>query len=121
MKRLLLVIGALIISMTVCVAQSNTDDVPFKVELSQLESFLKLKPYQKKKVKVINESFIQQQKAASGEQKMQQIIVENLSGMKDALTKDQFGKYMTLLTATNKNKKIMNESLFAEVLKQANK
>lgn len=120
MKRLLMVMAALIACVTVTVAQS--DEVPFKVELSQLDSYLKLKPYQKKKVKVFTENFIEMQKTceakdASGKE-IQKILADNLTEMKGTLSKAQFEKYIVLLNITNKNKNVMDENLFAELVKQ---
>ncbi|MDL2266284.1 hypothetical protein LJC57_05585 [Parabacteroides sp. OttesenSCG-928-G07] len=119
MKRLMIVMAAILVSVTAVMAQSNTGDIPFNAEISQLDKYLKLNPTQRKKVRALNDSFVQSQKTgASQGQRMQQLLSENLSGMKDILSKSQFEKYVTLLTNTNKNKNIMNESSFTALVTQ---
>jgi len=113
----------LIASITATTAQPGTEDVPFKADFSQLTNYLKLRASQKKKVKELNESFIQMQKTcelenSSREQVLQQVLTENLSAMKETLYKEQFEKYVTLLNNTNKNKNVIDENLFADLINQ---
>lgn len=125
MKRLVIIMAVLFASITTIVAQSNTEEVPFNFEISRLNNYLKLKSYQLQKVKTLNESFIQMQeecevKGSSREQKIQQILTENLSGMKEPLSKVQFEKYVALLKITNKNNSIIDEDLLANLVEQVN-
>ncbi|MDR1201059.1 MAG: hypothetical protein LBL58_05425 [Tannerellaceae bacterium] len=119
MKRLMIVMAVLFVGITTIVAQSNAEEIPFNVKTSKLDRYLSLRPYQTEKVEVLNESFIQMQKENRGEEeKMKQVIAENLSGMKKVLSKVQFEKYVTLIMATNKNNNIMEEASLADLVKQ---
>lgn len=119
MKRLMIVMAAILVSVTATMAQSNSSEVPFNAELSGLVKYLKLNPGQKKKVKTLNESFVQMQETGkSQDQRMQQILVENLSGMKEILSKSQFEKYIVLLNSTNKNKNVINDASFTALVSQ---
>jgi len=125
MKRLIIVMIALIVNITLTTAQSNTEDVPFMAQFERLTTYLKLRASQKTKVKDLNENFIQMQKTCKVEttssqgQKMQQVLLDNLSGMREVLSDIQFEKYISLLNTTNKNKNIIDDNLFADLVKQA--
>jgi len=115
---------ALIVNITLTSAQSNTEEVPFMAKFERLTTYLKLRASQKTKVKDLNENFIQMQKTckadptSSQDQKMQQILFDNLSGMRNILSDIQFEKYISLLNTTNKNKNAIDENLFADLVKQ---
>jgi hypothetical protein len=117
---------ALIASATFVFAQSHSETVPFKAELNKLSNYLRLKSSQKDIVYDLNENFILKQRACDtdnpvGKQKMQQILIENLSEMKKVLTKLQFEKYIKLLDITNKNSNVIDEESFASLVEQAGK
>ncbi|MDR0749654.1 MAG: hypothetical protein LBF62_08795 [Tannerellaceae bacterium] len=118
-KRLIIVMAVLFASITTVVAQSNAGEVPFNVNTSKLNRYLNLNSYQEGRVEALNESFIQMQRINGGEeQKMKQILSENLSGMKKTLSKAQFDKYVTLLMMTNKNNNIIDEASLTAIVKQ---
>jgi hypothetical protein len=120
MTRLLIIMAVLLAGITTIAAQSDTGEVPFNVKPAKLGHYLSLRPYQTGKVETLSENFIQLQKEYRGqEQKMEQIIVENLSGMKKVLSKTQFEKYVALLKTTNKNNNVMDEASLANLVKQA--
>jgi hypothetical protein len=120
MKRLLIIMAVLLAGITTITAQSNTEGVPFNVKPAKLDNYLSLRPHQRGKVETLCENFIQLQKEYRGqEQKMEQIIVENLSGMKKVLFKTQFEKYVALLKTTNKNNNVMDEASLINLVKQA--
>jgi hypothetical protein len=122
MKRLIIAMAVLFTGIATSVAQSNAEEIPFNVKLSKLEHYLALKPYQVGKVETLNETFIQMQRANKGEeQKMKQIVAENIAGMRKTLTKAQFDKYVALLTTTNKNNNIMDEASLAGIIEQTDK
>jgi hypothetical protein len=115
----MIVMAVLFAGITTIVAQSSAGEVPFNVNTSKLNRYLNLNSYQEGRVGALNESFIQMQRINRGEeQKMKQIIAENLAGMKKALSKAQFDKYVALLKMTNKNRNIMNEASLTDIVKQ---
>ncbi|MDR3140710.1 MAG: hypothetical protein LBU37_03140 [Tannerellaceae bacterium] len=119
-KRLMIVMAVLFAGITTIVAQSNAEEeVPFNVNTSKLNRYLNLSSYQEGRVEALNESFIQMQRINRGEeQKIKQIIAENLAGMKKTLSKVQFDKYVALLKMTNKNNNIIDEASLADIVKQ---
>ncbi|MDR1402228.1 MAG: hypothetical protein LBJ60_00820 [Tannerellaceae bacterium] len=126
MKRFMIVMAVLLTGITTVAAQLVTETVPFNVKTSKLERYLNLRSYQTDKVNTLNETFIQMQKALKeygGEAsfqdpKMKQILAENLAGMKEALSKVQFEKYVGLLQITNKNTNVLDENVLADLVKE---
>jgi len=114
MKRLSLAIVALLATVSVSYAQSNNTKLskePFAVNFEKLSKYLELAPYQMNEVADINDYFIEMQNesisrnANRQEKKMQQAVYGNLKLMKQALTHEQYRKYLVLLNVTNNNQR----------------
>lgn len=95
---------------------------PFAVEFGRLSSYLALTPAQMDEVFKINEYFGCAQKKslakkASGDQELalRQAVFSNLKLMKEALTEEQYRKYVTLLNMTNNNNRIVGATVFPDV------
>lgn len=114
MKRLGLAIAALLVSVSISYAQSNNTKLskePFAVNFEKLSKYLDLAPYQMNEVADINNYFIEMQNesisssASRQEKKMYQAVYGNLKLMKQALTPEQYRKYLVLLNVTNNNQR----------------
>ncbi len=111
MKRLVMAVAALAMSVTMGFAQNaNTGKKPFDIQFNQLSTYLNLQAYQMNEVDQINDLFInmqqeslQQTNPARQGKKMQQAVYSNLKRMKHALNADQYRKYVALLNITNNN------------------
>lgn len=119
MKRLVMVVAALVLSVTMGFAQgSDWSKEPFTVNLDQLASYLELHPGQMNEVSVINAYFIEKQNESlrAGDKlrdkKMRQAVFGNLKLMKKALSSDQYRKYVALINVTNNNNRVMHEVSF---------
>lgn len=119
MRSLVLVIAILTTSLTGFATNDETSQVklsndPFIVSFESLNRYLDLSPNQINKVYDINNYFIETQNnymklnAYLKEKKMQQAVYGNLKLMKDALSPEQYKKYLTLLNVTNTNRMIDN-------------
>lgn len=122
MKRLAMVVAALMFSATICLTNArNVGKEPFSVEFTQLSSYLDLAPYQMDEVFGINEYFMEtQQKSLSKDLKRQEArmrtaLYGNLKLMKKALTEEQYRKYVALLNVTNNNNRLLGGIVFTDV------
>jgi hypothetical protein len=115
MKRLVTIVAALAISVTMSFAQNaKTGNEPFKADFSKLSSYLELEPYQMTEVYKINEFFIQKQSESFVKNplvqdvKMRDAVYGNLKLMKDVLNPEQYRKYVTVINVTNNNNKVIH-------------
>lgn len=122
MKRLVMVVAALVFSATMCLTNAQgVSKGPFSVEFTKLSSYLGLAPYQMEEVSGINEFFAEtQQKSLSKDHKRQEAgmwnaIYGNLKLMKSALTEGQYRKYVTLLNVTNNNNRLLGGIVLTDV------
>lgn len=122
MKRLSMVVPALLFCATVCLAQKPASrKEPFIVKIEQLSKYLQLTLSQREEVASINEFFIEQQNASlrAGarwqEKKMKEAIYGNLKLMKRTLTPEQYRKYVVLLNMTNNNNRLIGINTLPDV------
>lgn len=114
MKRLVMAVAAVAMSATMSFAQGqNFNKEPFAVNFQKLSSYLQLTPSQINEVADINEYFIEMQNeslnrasAVRKEKAMNQAVYGNLKLMKEALTPDQYRKYVALINVTNNNNRL---------------
>ena len=121
MKRLSLVVTALLVSVTMSFAENrHSDQLPVVIDMTQLSRYLQLDAQQVREVVEINDYFMEmQQKSLSysnkdaREKKMEQAIYGNLKLMKETLTEDQYRSYLGLLNLTynNRSKRLRADSL----------
>ena len=121
MKRLSLVVTALLVSATMSFAGNrHSDQLPVVIDMTQLSRYLQLDAQQVREVVEINDYFMEmQQKSLSysnkdaREKKMEQAIYGNLKLMKETLTEDQYRSYLGLLNLTynNRSKRLRADSL----------
>lgn len=130
MKKLIVLVVVLGISAMAHVAQAvneNGHKVPFLVEFSKLSAYLQLSPSQMDEVYSINDYFREQQRASLSkdakrqEERMQKVVYANLRLMKEALTADQYRKYLTLLNVTNNNNRLVGAMSLTDVYLADNK
>ncbi|WP_297903362.1 hypothetical protein [uncultured Parabacteroides sp.] len=94
---------------------------PFVVEFSRLSSYLGLAPYQMEEVLNINDYFVEEQRKSLSkdlkrqEERLQKAVYGNLKLMKEALTADQYRKYVTLLNVTNNNNRLTGAVTFTDI------
>ena len=116
MRKLIMAVAVLGMSATMnfakaqCVNEYGNKE-PFAVEFSRLSSYLGLAPYQMEEGLNINDYFVQEQKAVYG----------NLKLMKEALTADQYRKYVILLNVTNNNNRLTGAVTFTDIYLAENK
>lgn len=115
MKRLGLIISAFLLCVSISFAQgnnSNSGKEPFAVTIDKLSSYLDLAPWQINEVADINDYFIEMQRESLSQpevrkdKKMHQAVYGNLKLMKQALTADQYKKYLVILNVTNNNNRM---------------
>ena len=100
---------------------------PFAVEFSRLSSYLGLAPYQMEEVLNINDYFIQEQRKSLSkdlkrqDERLQKAVYGNLKLMKEALTADQYRKYVILLNVTNNNNRLTGAVTFTDIYLAENK
>lgn len=100
---------------------------PFAVEFSRLSSYLGLAPYQMEKVLNINDYFVQEQRKSLSkdlkrqDERLQKAVYGNLKLMKEALTADQYRKYVILLNVTNNNNRLTGAVTFTDIYLAENK
>lgn len=121
MKRLSLVVTALLVSVTMSFAGNrHSDQVPVVIDMTQLSRYLQLDVQQVKEAVEINDYFIEMQRKSLTyfnkdlrEKKMEQAIYGNLKLMKETLTQDQYRSYLGLLNLTynNRSKMLRADSL----------
>ena len=100
---------------------------PFAVEFSRLSSYLGLAPYQMEEVLNINDYFVQEQRKSLSkdlkrqDERLQKAVYGNLQLMKEALTADQYRKYVILLNVTNNNNRLTGAVTFTDIYLAENK
>ena len=113
MKRLVMAMSALLVSVTMSFAQeSSLHKEPFVVNVGQLVSYL---------VGMINDYFREKQSEGlrgshkMRDKRMRQAVFGNLKLMKKALSTDQYRKYVALINVTNNNNRMTSGLSFPDV------
>jgi hypothetical protein len=132
MRKLIMAVAVLGMSATMnfakaqCVNEYGNKE-PFAVEFSRLSSYLGLAPYQMEKVLNINDYFVQEQRKSLSkdlkrqDERLQKAVYGNLKLMKEALTADQYRKYVILLNVTNNNNRLTGAVTFTDIYLAENK
>ena len=122
MKRLVMAMSALLVSVTMSFAQeSSLHKEPFVVYVGQLVSYLELRPSQINEVAMINDYFREKQSEGlrgshkMRDKRMRQAVFGNLKLMKKALSTDQYRKYVALINVTNNNNRMTSGLSFPDV------
>ena len=124
MRRLSLVLSAIVLVAIMSFGQSQKVDLVSDINFERLSRYLQLKSSQVDEVAIINDYFnIQLEEAwyaskSRFNKKVHQAVYGNLKLMKNALTKDQYRKYLVLINVANNNNrlfsKVNEETYFAE-------
>ena len=132
MRKLIMAVAVLGMSATMnfakaqCVNEYGNEE-PFAVEFSRLSSYLGLAPYQMEEVLNINDYFVQEQRKSLSkdlkrqDERLQKAVYGNLKLMKEALTADQYRKYVILLNVTNNNNRLTGAVTFTDIYLAENK
>ena len=132
MRKLIMAVAVLGMSATMnfakaqCVNEYGNKE-PFAVEFSRLSSYLGLAPYQLEEVLNINDYFVQEQRKSLSkylkrqDERLQKAVYGNLKLMKEALTADQYRKYVILLNVTNNNNRLTGAVTFTDIYLAENK
>ncbi len=132
MRKLIMAVAVLGMSATMnfakaqCVNEYGNKE-PFAVEFSRLSSYLGLAPYQMEEVLKINDYFVQEQRKSLSkdlkrqDERLQKAVYGNLKLMKEALTADQYRKYVILLNVTNNNNRLTGAVTFTDIYLAENK
>lgn len=132
MRKLIMAVAVLGMSATMnfakaqCVNEYGNKE-PFAVEFSRLSSYLGLTPYQMEEVLNINDYFVQEQRKSLSkdlkrqDERLQKAVYGNLKLMKEALTADQYRKYVILLNVTNNNNRLTGAVTFTDIYLAENK
>lgn len=132
MRKLIMAVAVLGMSATMnfakaqCVNEYGNKE-PFAVEFSRLSSYLVLAPYQMEEVLNINDYFVQEQRKSLSkdlkrqDERLQKAVYGNLKLMKEALTADQYRKYVILLNVTNNNNRLTGAVTFTDIYLAENK
>lgn len=132
MRKLIMAVAVLGMSATMnfakaqCVNEYGNKE-PFAVEFSRLSSYLGLAPYQMEEVLNINDYFVQEQRKNLSkdlkrqDERLQKAVYGNLKLMKEALTADQYRKYVILLNVTNNNNRLTGAVTFTDIYLAENK
>lgn len=113
MKRLGMIVAALVFAVTVSFAQSGNSSKGMSFE--QLSRYLQLEPEQKGQVSKITAYFVEQLGQPLSAEALcnnprpaetQNALLANLKLMKKTLTKDQFRKYVALINVTRANQDV---------------
>lgn len=132
MRKLIMAVAVLGMSATMnfakaqCVNEYGNKE-PFAVEFSRLSSYLGLAPYQMEEVLNINDYFLQEQRKSLSkdlkrqDERLQKAVYGNLKLMKEALTADQYRKYVILLNVTNNNNRLTGAVTFTDIYLAENK
>lgn len=127
MRKLIMAVAVLGMSATMnfakaqCVNEYGNKE-PFAVEFSRLSSYLGLAPYQMEEVLNINDYFVQEQRKSLSkdlkrqDERLQKAVYGNLKLMKEALTADQYRKYVILLNVTNNNNRLTGAVTFTGII-----
>ena len=132
MRKLIMAVAVLGMSATMNFAKAqcvneNGNKEPFAVEFSRLSSYLGLAPYQMEEVLNINDYFVQEQRKSLSkdlkrqDERLQKAVYGNLKLMKEALTADQYRKYVILLNVTNNNNRLTGAVTFTDIYLAENK
>ena len=131
MRKLIMAVAVLGMSATMnfakaqCVNEYGNKE-PFAVEFSRLSSYLGL-AYQMEEVLNINDYFVQEQRKSLSkdlkrqDERLQKAVYGNLKLMKEALTADQYRKYVILLNVTNNNNRLTGAVTFTDIYLAENK
>ena len=132
MRKLIMAVAVFGMSATMnfakaqCVNEYGNKE-PFAVEFSRLSSYLGLAPYQMEEVLNINDYFVQEQRKSLSkdlkrqDERLQKAVYGNLKLMKEALTADQYRKYVILLNVTNNNNRLTGAVTFTDIYLAENK
>lgn len=132
MRKLIMAVAVLGMSATMnfakaqCVNEYGNKE-PFAVEFSRLSSYLGLAPYQMEEVLNINDYFVQEQRKSLSkdlkrqDERLQKAVYGNLKLMKEALTADQYRKYVILLNVTDNNNRLTGAVTFTDIYLAENK
>ena len=132
MRKLIMAVAVLGMSATMnfakaqCVNEYGNKE-PFAVEFSRLSPYLGLAPYQMEEVLNINDYFVQEQRKSLSkdlkrqDERLQKAVYGNLKLMKEALTADQYRKYVILLNVTNNNNRLTGAVTFTDIYLAENK
>mgnify|MGYP007090427814 FL=1 len=132
MRKLIMAVAVLGMSATMnfakaqCVNEYGNKE-PFAVEFSRLSSYLGLAPYQMEEVLNMNDYFVQEQRKSLSkdlkrqDERLQKAVYGNLKLMKEALTADQYRKYVILLNVTNNNNRLTGAVTFTDIYLAENK
>ena len=132
MRKLIMAVAVLGMSATMnfakaqCVNEYGNKE-PFAVEFSRSSSYLGLAPYQMEEVLNINDYFVQEQRKSLSkdlkrqDERLQKAVYGNLKLMKEALTADQYRKYVILLNVTNNNNRLTGAVTFTDIYLAENK
>ena len=132
MRKLIMAVAVLGMSATMnfakaqCVNEYGNKE-PFAVEFSRLSSYLGLAPYQMEEVLNINDYFVQEKRKSLSkdlkrqDERLQKAVYGNLKLMKEALTADQYRKYVILLNVTNNNNRLTGAVTFTDIYLAENK
>ena len=132
MRKLIMAVAVLGMSATMnfakaqCVNEYGNKE-PFAVEFSRVSSYLGLAPYQMEEVLNINDYFVQEQRKSLSkdlkrqDERLQKAVYGNLKLMKEALTADQYRKYVILLNVTNNNNRLTGAVTFTDIYLAENK
>ena len=132
MRKLIMAVAVLGMSATMnfakaqCVNEYGNKE-QFAVEFSRLSSYLGLAPYQMEEVLNINDYFVQEQRKSLSkdlkrqDERLQKAVYGNLKLMKEALTADQYRKYVILLNVTNNNNRLTGAVTFTDIYLAENK
>lgn len=132
MRKLIMAVAVLGMSATMnfakaqCVNEYGNKE-PFAVEFSRLSSYLGLAPYQMEEVLNINDYFVQEQRKSLSkdlkrqDERLQKAVYGNLKLMKEALTADQYRKYVILLNVTSNNNRLTGAVTFTDIYLAENK
>lgn len=132
MRKLIMAVAVLGMSATMNFAKAQCvneygNKGPFAVEFSRLSSYLGLAPYQMEEVLNINDYFVQEQRKSLSkdlkrqDERLQKAVYGNLKLMKEALTADQYRKYVILLNVTNNNNRLTGAVTFTDIYLAENK
>ena len=132
MRKLIMAVAVLGMSATMNFAKAQCGNEygnkePFAVEFSRLSSYLGLAPYQMEEVLNINDYFVQEQRKSLSkdlkrqDERLQKAVYGNLKLMKEALTADQYRKYVILLNVTNNNNRLTGAVTFTDIYLAENK
>ena len=132
MRKLIMAVAVLGMSATMnfakaqCVNEYGNKE-PFAVEFSRLSSYLGLAPYQMEEVLNINDYFVQEQRKSLSkdlkrqDERLQKAVYGNLKLMKEALTADQYRKYVILLNVTRNKNRLTGAVTFTDIYLAENK